>query len=80
MYYVYIIQSYKNNHYYTGHTKNLKQRVIEHNSNNTKSLRNKGPFHLIYVEKADSLIKAIKREKQIKSYKGGKAFKKLMDK
>lgn len=41
-------------------------------------VRNRG--EVIYVEKYDSIEDAYKREKQIKSYKGGSAFKKLIGK
>ncbi len=78
MYFVYIIRSLKNNKYYIGYTNNLKRRIKEHNHNNTRSLINKGPFVLIYNEKYNSVTEAKKREKQIKSYKGGNAFKKLI--
>ena len=78
MYYVYIIRSLKNNRYYTGSTNNLKRRIKEHNSNKTKSLKNKGPFTLIYQEAYKTLKKARARETEIKSYKSGNAFKKLI--
>lgn len=78
MYTTYIIQSTKNNRYYIGSTKNLKRRLNEHNHNNTQSLRNKGPFILVYKEEYRTSEEARKREKQIKSYKGGNAFKKLI--
>jgi putative endonuclease len=78
MFFVYIIKSVRTNKHYIGYTKDLVRRLNEHNHNNTKSLRNKGPFILIYEEKFENIIEARKREKQIKSYKGGNAFKKLL--
>ncbi len=36
------------------------------------------PWELIYIEKFNNKIEAVKREKQIKSYKGGEAFKRLI--
>ncbi|MBI5123244.1 GIY-YIG nuclease family protein [Candidatus Roizmanbacteria bacterium] len=48
MFYVYILKSSTTNKYYTGYSNNLKKRIFEHNHNNTQSLRNKGPFVLIY--------------------------------
>ena len=50
----------------------------EHNSNNTESLINKGPYFLVHKEEFVTKNEAIKRERQIKSYKGGNAFKKLI--
>jgi len=79
MYYTYIIQSIKTGEYYIGYTSNLKQRLLEHNFNKTKSLRNRGPFKIIHSEKFQTKIDARKRELKIKSYKGGNAFKKLVN-
>ncbi len=78
MYTVYVIQSEKNHSYYTGFTKNLERRLYEHNHNNTRSLINKGPFTLVYKEEFFNIQEARERERQIKSYKGGNAFKKLL--
>jgi putative endonuclease len=78
MFYVYIIKSVKTNKYYVGYTKDLIRRLNEHNHNNTQSLKNKGPFILVYKEEFEKIVEARKREKQIKSYKGGNAFKKLL--
>lgn len=78
MYVVYILQSLKSQKYYIGYTADLVRRLIEHNSNNTASLRNKGPFIVVYSEYYQNKIEAAKREKQIKAYKGGNAFKKLL--
>ncbi|KKW02929.1 MAG: hypothetical protein UY37_C0009G0003 [Candidatus Beckwithbacteria bacterium GW2011_GWC2_49_11] len=36
MYYVYVIKSYKNERHYIGHTNNLKRRIHEHNSGQSK--------------------------------------------
>ena len=77
MYFVYILQSLKTLKYYIGSTNNIERRIHEHSSNKTASLKNKGPFKLIYSEEYPSLLDARKREREIKSYKGGNAFKKL---
>lgn len=78
MYYVYILTSIKYGKYYTGYTKDLNRRLVEHNNNNTLSLRNRGPYKIIYFEEFATLKAAKKRELKIKSYKGGHAFKKLL--
>ncbi len=52
--------------------------MVEHNSNNTKSLKNKGPFVLVYSESYENKLQAHRREQTIKSYKGGNAFKRLI--
>jgi len=78
MFYTYIIQSVKTGRYYTGSTNNIKRRLKEHNKNQTPSLKNRGPFKLIYRETYLTRKEAAKREYKIKSYKGGMAFKKLI--
>jgi putative endonuclease len=80
MYFVYIIQSRKNKRFYIGSTKNIKKRLEAHELGYTQSLKNKGPFDLIHTEEVPTKTNAIKREHQIKSYKGGNAFKKLTSK
>lgn len=52
--------------------------MVEHNSGKTLSLKNRRPLEIIYFEEYDSQVKAYAREKQIKSYKGGLSFKKLI--
>ena len=78
MYSTYVLQSISTGRYYIGYTNNLPRRMIEHNSNNTPSLRNKGPYKLIYHESYEEKHLAIARERQIKAYKGGRAFKDLI--
>ncbi|MFA4819115.1 MAG: GIY-YIG nuclease family protein [Patescibacteria group bacterium] len=78
MYTVYILQNQLNRKYYVGHTENLKQRLMRHNKGLVRSTKNGVPWAVIYTEKFSSKSGAYKRELQIKSYKGGKAFKKLI--
>jgi len=77
-YYVYILQSLKDRGYYVGSCKNVEARLIFHNKGLQRSTRNRIPFILIYSEVHPSKSVALKRERQIKSYKGGEAFKKLI--
>jgi putative endonuclease len=77
MWYVYILQSLKDAKYYIGSTGNLEQRIIQHNMGATVSTKNRRPFILVYFERYQTKAEALRREKQIKSYKGGNAFKKL---
>lgn len=78
MYTVYIIHSNKNNHYYIGYTEDLDKRLQSHNSNKNRSTKNKGPWVLVYAEKFNDKKSAWMREKQIKKYKKGEAFRKLL--
>lgn len=79
MFYVYILQSLKDGSYYIGQTKDLERRVFKHNSGASHFTKPRTPYKVIYSESLPDRITAIKREKQIKSYKGGEAFKKLIN-
>jgi len=77
--YVYIIKSSKDNRYYIGETADVAKRLEYHNAGLQRSTRNRIPFTLVYVEELEDRKAALKREKQIKSYKGGIAFMKLIN-
>jgi len=79
MFIVYIIQSSRTKKYYIGFTSDLEQRIKHHNSGANKSTRNKGPWEIVYKEEFQDKKDAWTREKQIKSYKSGQAFKKLIE-
>ncbi|MFH2105076.1 MAG: GIY-YIG nuclease family protein [Parcubacteria group bacterium] len=79
MYYVYILKSLKDNGYYIGYTFDLGERIKKHNAGETKSLKYRRPLKIIYFEEYDTRQEAYKRERQIKKYKGGEAFKKLIN-
>jgi putative endonuclease len=78
MYFVYILKSIKDHKYYIGSTSNIDARVQYHNSGKQRSTKNRIPFELVYSESFQARQEAERREKQIKSYKGGVAFKRLL--
>ena len=77
--YVYILQSLKDHKYYIGETHDVQARLLFHNSGKQRSTRNRIPFKIVLVEKFENRIDALQREKQIKGYKGGNAFKQLFN-
>jgi len=79
-YFVYILKSKKDLKYYIGFTSNIEARLAYHNAGRQRSTKHRIPFVLVYSEKYLTKSKALAREKQIKSYKGGNAFKKLINK
>ena len=79
MYYVYILKSLKDNKYYIGSTSNVERRLAFHNAGWQRSTKHRAPFVLVYKECCINRSAAEKREKQIKSYKGGEAFRKLLE-
>jgi putative endonuclease len=77
-YYVYILRSLKDSKYYIGSTSNLEARIAFHNAGKQRSTRYRIPFILVYSEEFAEKGEAEKRERQIKSYKGGLVFQKLI--
>jgi putative endonuclease len=70
MYLVYILQSLKDNSYYTGWTTNLEQRLKVHNLGFSKYSSTKKPFKLFWYRVFNDKKKAIKFEKYLKSGSG----------
>ena len=66
---VYILQSQKDGRYYIGHTKDLSNRLEQHNRGASKSTRNHRPWKLVHYEKYSTKNEAFKRENQIKRQK-----------
>jgi putative endonuclease len=73
MFYVYVIRSVKSDFVYKGHCENLTERLKQHNSGMTESLRPYLPFELVYFEEFDTRAEAISREKYFKTG-GGRRF------
>ena len=78
MYWTYILKSEKAVRYYVGSTDDVEARLARHNSGRNKSTKFGIPWKLIYSESFFTKQEAYRREFQIKSYKGGAAFKKLV--
>ncbi len=73
MFTVYILFSLKTKKYFTGQTKNLQNRMFEHNSGETKSLVSGIPWKLIWSTNLNSRAEAVQLELKIKG-KGAKRF------
>ena len=78
MWYVYILKSLQKDWYYVGHTFNKTSRLKYHNNKKVRSTRPYAPFIIVYTEEFGTKGEAFKREQQIKSFKHGEAFKKLV--
>ncbi len=70
MYYAYALKSKKDNRFYFGHTKNLENRLLEHNKGKNKYTRHRGPWKLVYFETYSTRSIAMNREKFFKTGKG----------
>ena len=78
-YSVYIIRSLKDGSYYIRYSANPNLRLHRHNDGWTKSTKSKIPWRLVHIEKYDSKTDALKRERQLKSWKSHKELDKLID-
>jgi putative endonuclease len=77
MFTTYIIYSKSTHRFYTGHTRDLKRRLEEHNRGKTPHSASGKPWILVFTEESPSRSVAIKLETQIKK-RGAVRF--LMDK
>ena len=66
IYYTYIIESTANSRWYIGHTNDIDRRLIEHNLDQNKSTKNKGPWMLIFLKQFDTNLEANRFELNLK--------------
>jgi putative endonuclease len=74
-YFIYILQSEKDNQYYTGYTSNLKERLKMHNDGKVTSTKNRIPLKLVYFEGCMNQQDATHREKYLKTSWGKRYIK-----
>jgi len=79
-YYIYILQSLKNNSLYIGYTLDLKKRFKEHNSGLSLATKPFIPYKLIFYEAFLNRIDAKNRETYLKGGYGRKTIKAMIKK
>jgi putative endonuclease len=67
MYATYVLLSDKTLRYYTDSTDDIENRLREHNSGETKSIRNGIPWKVIHIEQFEIRAASLRKEKQIKA-------------
>jgi len=75
MYYVYVLQSLKDNYSYVGYTKDLVDRLEKHKNGKVKSTKNRRPLKLVYYEVCLNQQDATHREKYLKTSWGKRYIK-----
>jgi len=75
IFYVYVIQSAKDQGWYTGYSCDLKKRLEEHNNGRNFSTKHRRPWKLIYYEASMDEKDAKGREKYLKSGMGKRYLK-----
>ncbi|OHA59082.1 MAG: hypothetical protein A2607_01080 [Candidatus Vogelbacteria bacterium RIFOXYD1_FULL_42_15] len=78
MQYVYILKSDLDDELYIGCTKDLKKRIVLHNSKKVPSTKKRGKLKLIYYESFLNENDAFDREKFLKTGWGRNNIKKLL--
>ncbi len=79
MAFVYIIQDKISGKHYTGSCLELYKRIKRHKQHTGAISTKEGDWQLICYIELDSLKEARVLEKKVKSYKGGNAFKKIIN-
>mgnify|MGYP000129655743 CR=1 FL=1 len=78
MFYVYLIESQANGDLYTGYTRNLKNRLEEHNRGFNTSTKKYRPWKIIYYEACLHKKDAERREKYLKTTQGHRLLKRRL--
>lgn len=78
-FYIYVLQSEKDHHLYTGLTIDLKTRLEDHNSGKVSQTKSRQPLKLIYYEACLNQEDAAKREKYLKTTWGKRYLKSRLE-
>jgi putative endonuclease len=78
MFYVYVLRNSQGKYYIGVSSKEPNVRAIEHAQNKSHWTKDKGPWEVVCSEEFPDKASAWRRERRIKSYKGGDAFKRLL--
>jgi len=79
MFYVYALFSEKFDRLYIGQTRYIGYRLMSHNSGLVRSTKAYIPWRLVYVEMHPTRGDAMKREKELKSFRGREYIRSKMD-
>ncbi|MBI5530718.1 MAG: GIY-YIG nuclease family protein [Candidatus Doudnabacteria bacterium] len=74
---VYILQN-ENGRFYIGSSAYPENRVIEHNSGKTKSIKYGIPWRLVFKQQYSSREEAVQTELRLKNYKNKEIIKKIV--
>jgi len=77
-FYVYVLESLTSKNLYIGRTKDLRERVKEHNQGKNKSTKPYLPWNLIYYEANLNYEDAKRREKYFKTSQGRRLLKRRL--
>jgi len=78
LFYVYVLESLKDNKRYIGYTTNLKKRLEEHLTGKSFSTKSRLPMKLIYFEACTNQQDAERREEYFKTTRGRRSLAKRL--
>ena len=78
MFYVYVLQSLKDERFYIGFSRNVEKRLDDHNAGRNTSTKPRRPFRIIYYEAHLNRTDAIRREKYLKTTKGKATLRQML--
>src|SRR5271170_2864266 len=76
--FIYVLRSTRTGGLYTGATTNLEKRLAQHNSDRSRSTKDRGPWLLAHHEAFGTLAEEMRRERFLKSGKGRDELKKIL--
>ncbi len=79
MFYVYLIQSQLDHSFYVGYTKDLENRLKQHNNGGSTYTKRKIPWTLVYTESFENKSDALKRELFLKKQRNINFYQSLVD-
>ena len=79
MHYVYVLKSEEDKNFYTGCTKDLRKRLLLHNSGNIYSTKRRKPLKLVCYEAFINQKDAFTRERWLKTGWGRNQLKKILE-
>ena len=76
--FVYVLRSLTTGRQYTGATTDLDVRLAQHNSDQSRSTKHRGPWTLVHHEEFTTLAEALRREKVLKTGKGRDELRRIL--
>ena len=76
--FVYVLRSLTTGRLYTGATSNLETRLAQHNSDQSRSTKHRGPWVVVHREEFATLAEALRRERFLKSGKGRDELRRIL--
>jgi putative endonuclease len=76
--FAYVLQSETTGGHYTGATVNLEIRLAQHNSDQSRSTKHRGPWNIVHFEAFATLAEALRRERFLKSGRGRDELRRIL--